>query len=112
MSNAWQRQCAFPSSGYTSEKRGIWHDVKVGRDSEPRVTDRHASKGHSSDCRGNLIPRKASPARSWMLAKIAVEKVIDSLPREKRITITPARKWQAVEVVASGNLHGVAAMLV
>jgi hypothetical protein len=111
VSNAWQRQCAFPSAGYTSPKRGIWHDVKVGRDSAPMVTDRHASKGHLSDVRGNLIPLKAGPARSWALAKATVERLMDTLPPEQRNRITPAKKWQVVEVVASGNLAGVAAML-
>jgi hypothetical protein len=111
MSNAWQRQCTFPSAGYTSPKRGIWHDVKVGRDSAPMVTDRDTKRGHASDCSGNLVPVKPGPARSWAVAKVQVERFLNTLPLEQRNRITPAQKWQVVEVVASGKLDEVAAML-
>lgn len=101
MTNAWKRQCTFPSHGYTSEKPTIWGDVSVERDSAPMVTDRHHMKRKVSDLRGNMIPKRAGPARDYMLAKITVEKWIDSLPREVRVRITPSKKWAMVDMMAA-----------
>lgn len=105
--NAWARQCSFPSAGYTSEKRGIWHDVKVGRDSAPMVGDRHLTKRSIVDCSGNVIPKRQSPHRSFMLAKIAVEQHMNTLTPAQRMAITPAQKWQLVEqLVGSSRKQG------
>ncbi len=98
--NAWGRQIAFPSHGYTSEQVGIWSDVRVSRDSEPRVGDRHLLKRGKSDCSGNIIPRKAGPARSWAIAKVKVERFIDAMTPAERSQVTNARKWELVEIMA------------
>lgn len=81
---------------YTSNSTGIWADVRVGRDANPKVTDRDL-RGHT-DIYGNRWRRgrRTHPHNIRVLAQFEVERLLDTHPQ--RHEITPAQKWALVEL--------------